>query len=97
MPAASAICCREVRRPDVAMTEFAVLRISVRRVASTYGGSLTAVSLVALVLFLPAGRLRLEFRPTASVLTIFNSSFASRRGRHKTASRSYRPPFELRG
>ena len=24
MPAASAICCNELRRPDVAMTEFAV-------------------------------------------------------------------------
>ena len=44
MPAASAICCSEVRRPDVAMTEFAVWRISVRRVASADGWSVTAVS-----------------------------------------------------
>jgi hypothetical protein len=36
MPAASAICWSEVRRPEVAMTAFAVFRIWVRRVASGF-------------------------------------------------------------
>ncbi len=48
MPAASAICCSELRSPVEAMTEFAVLRISVRRVASTGDESDASVSLVAL-------------------------------------------------
>jgi hypothetical protein len=60
-------------------------------VASTAGWSATAVSFVARRAFLLAGLLRFEFRPTASALAIFNSSFAGRHGRHTTASKSYRP------
>ena len=51
------------------MTEFAVLRISVRRVASTAGLSVTAVSFAARRPFL-TGALRLELRLTASALAI---------------------------
>jgi hypothetical protein len=43
MPAASAICWSEVRRPEVAMTAFAVFRTWVRRVASGFA-PVTAVA-----------------------------------------------------